>query len=503
MSRRKRTPPAAEPAPGGEGEPSPPPPPSARVRPIVALVGRPNVGKSTLFNRMVGRRSAIVEDVPGVTRDRNYADFEWGGKALSVVDTGGFEPRSRDQLMQLVREQAQLAVDEASAVVLVVDGREGLTALDQAVADTLRRAGKPLFVAVNKVDAPRSEETLPVAEFHRLGFGEVHPVSAEHGRGVGELLDAVLAAVDAPEAVRPPELPPLEELDGEEPAGPAPAGDVRIAIVGRPNVGKSTFINALLGEPRLVVSEVAGTTRDAIDSLVVRDGRRFVVTDTAGIRRKRSIAQKVESYSVVRAMRAIDDSEITACLLDATEAGVEQDARLLGLVEEKGRALVIVVNKWDIAEKEGATQDWYREELRKRLPFVAWAPMLFVSARTGKGVEKLLPTAARLGEQFRARFPTPEMNKLLEALQVAHPAPLVKGKRAKLFYVAQVAYAPPTMVVQCSRPEALSEHYRRYVENRFRETFGLEVPLRIVYRERQRKERGYRQAQRRPGRRER
>ncbi|MBI5066604.1 MAG: ribosome biogenesis GTPase Der [Deltaproteobacteria bacterium] len=462
------------------------------MRPIVALVGRPNVGKSTLFNRVAGRRSAIVEDVPGVTRDRNYADFEWDGKALSVVDTGGFEPRSRDTLMQLVRDQAQLAVDEASAVVLVTDGREGLTALDQAVADTLRRAGKPLFVAVNKVDAPRSEETLPVGEFHRLGFGAVHAISAEHGRGTGELLDAILETVDAPEAERPPELPDLDLEEGEEGADlelPAPAGDIRIAIVGRPNVGKSTFVNALLGEPRLVVSDVPGTTRDAIDSLVLRDGRRFVVTDTAGIRRKRSIALKVESYSVVRAMRAIDDSDVTACLLDATEAGVEQDARLLGLVEEKGRALVLVVNKWDIAEREGATQEWYREELRKRLPFVAWAPMLFVSARTGKGVEKLLPTAARLCEQFRARFPTPEMNKLLEGLQVAHPPPLVHGRRAKLFYVAQVAYAPPTMVIQCSRADSVTDHYRRYVENRFRETFGLEVPLRIVYRERQRRER--------------
>jgi len=496
MSRRRER----EPAPEGAGEVSAPP--SARLRPIVALVGRPNVGKSTLFNRMAGRRSAIVEDVPGVTRDRNYADFEWGGRALSVVDTGGFEPRSRDQLIQMVREQAQLAVDEASAVVLVTDGREGLTALDQAVADTLRRAGKPLFVAVNKVDAARSEETLPIAEFHRLGFGEVHPISAEHGRGVGELLDAVLGAVEAPEAGRPPELLPFE-AEGEEPAAPAPVGEIRIAIVGRPNVGKSTFVNTLLGEARLVVSDVPGTTRDAIDSLVQRDGRRFVVTDTAGIRRKRSIAQKVEAYSVVRAMRAIDDSEVTACLLDATEAGVEQDARLLGLVEEKGRALVLVVNKWDIAEGQGATQEWYREELRKRLPFVAWAPMLFVSARSGKGVEKLLPTAARLCEQFRARFPTPEMNKLLEALQVSHPAPLVKGRRVKLYYVAQVAYAPPTLVVQCNRPDSLSDHYRRYVENRFRETFGLEVPLRIVYRERQRRERRPPAQQHRPRRRER
>jgi len=283
----------------------------------------------------------------------------------------------------------------------------------------------------------------------------------------------------------------VEAGDGDEPREvreeEAPRGDVRIAIVGRPNVGKSTFVNALLGEERLVVSEVPGTTRDAIDSVVERDGRRFVVTDTAGIRRKRSIALRVEAYSVVRAMRAIDEAEVVACLLDATEAGVLQDARLLGLVVERGRALVVVVNKWDVAERESATQAWYREELRKRLPFAAWAPMLFVSARTGKSVAKILPTAARLVEQFRARFPTREMNELLEAAQDAQPAPLARGRRVKLFYVTQVAFAPPTFVIQCNHPEAVSDHYRRYVENRFREAFGLEVPIRIVYRERRRK----------------
>jgi GTP-binding protein len=468
-------------------------------RPIIALVGRPNVGKSTLFNRMAGGRRAIVKDVPGVTRDRNYADVDWDGRAISVVDTGGFEPGSRDRLLSQVRDQARLAVDEASAVILVTDGREGLTALDQAVAETLRPSGKPLFVAVNKVDDAVHEGTLPLAEFHRLGFGEVHAVSAEHGRGVADLLEAVLAAVEAPPAPPPPgeiELPPEGEGEG---AGEEsrPAGPIRIAIVGRPNVGKSTLVNSLLGEERLVVSDVPGTTRDAIDSLVEREGRQFLVTDTAGIRRKRSIAQEVEAYSVVRAMRAIDESEVTACLLDATEAGVEQDARLLGLVVEKGRALVVVVNKWDLAEREGATQEGYRRELRARLPFVAWAPMLFVSARTGKGVPKLLDTAARLMEQHRARFPTRELNQLLESIQESHPAPLAHGRRVKLYYVAQVAYAPPTFVVQCSHPDGIGDSYRRHVENRFREAFGLEVPLRIVYQER-RRERRSRPGARRP-----
>ncbi len=459
------------------------------ARPIVALVGRPNVGKSTLFNRIAGGRVAIVEDVPGVTRDRNYADVDWNGRALSVVDTGGFEPQSRDRLMQQVQEQARLAVEEAAAVVLVTDGREGLTALDEAVAEILRRAGKPLFVAVNKVDSAATEGDLPIGEFHRLGFGSVHTVSAEHGRGVGGLLDAVVERIEAPEAPPAPEELELPG-EGEEPEAPArPPGPIRVAIVGRPNVGKSTFVNALLGEDRLVVSDVPGTTRDSIDSLVRHQGREFLVTDTAGIRRKRSISQKVEVYSVVRAMRSIDESEVTACLLDATEAGVEQDARLLGLVVEKGRALVVVVNKWDLAEREGATQDWYRKELHKRLPFVAWAPMVFVSSKERRGVTRVLDTAARLVEQFRARFPTHEMNELLAGLQDAYQAPISQGRRVKLFYVAQVAYAPPTFVVQANRPDGLSDHYRRYVENRFREAFGLEVPVRIVYQERRRKRR--------------
>lgn len=462
------------------------------ARPLIALVGRPNVGKSTLFNRLAGRRRAIVQDVPGVTRDRNYADADWDGRALSVVDTGGFEPESRDALIGQVRQQAQLAVDEAQAIVLVVDGREGLTEVDRSLAELLRRSGKPLFVAVNKVDSVQTEADAPLAEFFELGFGEVHAVSAEHGRGVGQLVDAIVEELEIPLEPLPPERAAGED-EADEVAEVAeearPTGDVRVAVVGRPNVGKSTFVNALIGAERFVVSDVPGTTRDAIDTRIEHRGRGFVVTDTAGIRRKRSIAQKVESFSVVRAMKAIDEAEVVACLLDATEAGVEQDARLLGLVVEKGKALVVVVNKWDIAEREGATQDWYRKELLKRMPFVAFAPMLFVSAKEGRGVTQVLDRAARLVEQYRARFPTPQMNEVLEAIQEEHPAPLAKGHPVKLYYVAQVAYAPPTFVVQCSRPEAIGDGYRRFVENRFREAFGLEVPMRFVFRERKRRRR--------------
>lgn len=462
------------------------------ARPILALVGRPNVGKSTLFNRITGRRVAIVEDLPGVTRDRNYADFTFDGRELSVVDTGGFEPESRDKLMTLVRRQAQLAAEEAAAVVLVVDGRDGLTNVDRAVADLLRRARKPLFVAVNKVDTSKTEGEIPLAEFHELGFGEVFPVSAEHGRGVDDLLEGIVAALALPPA---PPAPEEEEEPEEVREDDRPTGDVRVAIIGRPNVGKSTFVNALLGQERFVVSDVPGTTRDAIDSLVVHRGQRFVVTDTAGIRRKSTISAQVEAYSVVRSMKAIDDAEVVAVVLDATEAAVDQDAKLLSLVVEKAKALVVVVNKWDVAEQAGATQDYYRKELARRLPFVSFAPLLFVSAKEGRGVVRVLEKAARLVEQFRARFPTPQLNELLEGIQESHPPPLARGLPVKLFYVAQVAYAPPTFVINCGRPEAISDHYRRFVENRFREAFGLEVPMRLVFRERKRRKRPPRHAE--------
>jgi len=455
---------------------------AAGQRPLLALVGRPNVGKSTLFNRLAGRRAAIVEDAPGVTRDRNYADLDWDGRALTVVDTGGFEPESKDHLVAQVRRQAQLAVDEASAVVLLVDGRVGLTSVDRSVADLLRRAGKPLFLAVNKVDSARAEAEAPLSEFYRLGFGELHTISAEHGRGVSDLMDALVEKLGLP----PSPSPGAEEEGDEVLEADRPRGDIRLAIVGRPNVGKSTLVNALLGTERFVVSEVPGTTRDSIDSTLVYRNRRFVVTDTAGIRRKRSIAQAVEAYSVVRALKAIDRAEVVACLVDALEAGVEQDARLLALVAEKGKALVLVVNKWDLAEREGATEDWYRGELRKRMPFVSFAPFAFVSAREGRGVRRVLDLAARLVDQHRARFPTPQLNELLERIQAEHPAPLSRGHPVKLYYIAQVAYAPPTFVIQCNRPEAIGDGYRRYVENRIREAFGLEVPMRLAFRERKR-----------------
>ncbi|MGA8893102.1 MAG: ribosome biogenesis GTPase Der [Anaeromyxobacteraceae bacterium] len=487
-------------------------------RPLLAFVGRPNVGKSTLFNRIVGRRAAIVEDVPGVTRDRNYGDLAWNGRLLSAVDTGGFDPvpaaRGREDgdrtLMRSVQEQAQLAVEEAAAVVLVVDGREGVTAVDRAVADLLRRSGKPLFVAVNKMDTSATENVSPMAEFYGLGFGAVQAVSAEHGRGVPELMEAIieeLAARGTPAPEAEPEPSRRRgrrddpEEQGEDEGFPPEDVDreIRLAIVGRPNVGKSTLVNALLREDRFVVSDVAGTTRDSIDSALEHEGQRFVVTDTAGIRRKRSIAQKVERYSVVRAMRSIEDADVVALVLDAQEAGADQDARLAGIVLEKSRALVIVVNKWDIAQAAGATQRWYRDELHKRLPFVSWAPILFVSAAKGNGIDAVLREATRLARQYRTRLPTPKLNELLETIQEAHPAPLSHGHPVKLYYVSMVATSPPTLVLQASRPETIPDHYKRFIENRFREAFHLRVPIRWVFRERARKDRPRRPSGKRRG----
>jgi GTPase len=487
-----------------------------RTRPLIAFVGRPNVGKSTLFNRVVRRRRAIVQDEPGVTRDRNYGDFAWEGRLLSAVDTGGFEPikkarkgqESARSLMRSVQEQAQLAVDEASAVVLVVDGRDGLTEVDRAVAELLRRSGKPLFVAVNKMDTERTEESAPLAEFYDLGFGAVQAVSAEHGRGVSDLLASIVESLDARGTPPPhqeeaePEFeiePEEEEAELETEAVEKPDQVIRLAIVGRPNVGKSTLVNAILREERFVVSEVAGTTRDSIDTAFEHEGQQFVITDTAGIRRKRSIAQNVEKYSVVRAMRSIDAADVVAVVLDAQEAGADQDAKLIGLVMEKGRALVLVVNKWDVAQAAGATQRWYRDELAKRLPFVPWAPMLFLSARQGKGVGALLREAGRLALQYRTRLPTPKLNALLEAIQEEHPAPLSHGHPVKLYYVSMVSTAPPTLVLQASRPETIPDSYKRFIENRFRETFGLKVPLRFVYRERARRDRPRRPKSKRRG----
>ncbi|WP_225411284.1 ribosome biogenesis GTPase Der [Stigmatella hybrida] len=441
------------------------------MKPLVAIVGRPNVGKSTLFNRLAGRRLALVEDEPGVTRDRHYADAQWGDRTFTLIDTGGFVPGEKDSLLKQVREQAQLAVEECDVILFVTDGRAGLTAADEAVAELLRKSGKPVLVAANKLDSGSDAMQALSAEFFRMGLGEVMPLSAEHALGVPQLVEAVLDR-----------LPPKQE--GEDAEVLPEDGTLRVAIIGRPNVGKSTMVNAILKEKRVVASEVPGTTRDPIDSALTYKGHKLILTDTAGIRRKRSIAHRVEQFSVVSALKVMDRSDVAVLIMDATEPAVDQDAKLAGLAEDKGRALVIVVNKWDLIGTDQRRQEAYREALKHSLKFVGYAPIIFTSALTGSKVEKVVDIAVELAEQFRYRAPTPQLNRLLEHMVDSNPAPIVAGKPLRLYYIAQVATAPPTFALTCNNPERVPDMYKRYITNQLRKTFDLRVPLRLLFRAR-------------------
>jgi len=437
------------------------------MKPLVAIVGRPNVGKSTLFNRLVGRHLAIVQDVPGVTRDRHYADAEAEGKPFTAIDTGGFVPGEEDELLASVREQAQLAVEECQVVVLVVDGRAGLIAADHEVAAFLRKSGKPVVLAVNKLDSPAMREAV-AGEFYGLGFERLVPLSAEHGHGLSALSEALAPLL--PEGV--PEPPP----SGDEP--------IRLAVVGRPNVGKSTLINALLKQKRLVATAEPGTTRDPIDSELAVDGRRVILTDTAGIRRKRSVAQRLEKFAVVASLKVIERSDVAVLLMDATEPAVDQDAKIAAVAEERGRALVLVVNKWDLVEKDRRQEDELRASLKYHLKFVSYAPILFTSALTGAKVRKVVEVALQLGDQLRYRASTPHLNRLLGQVQDAHPAPIAGGRPLRLYYMAQVGTSPPTFAITCNKPEAVPEAYKRYLNNQLRQTFDLKVPIRLLFRPR-------------------
>ncbi|HZJ54224.1 MAG TPA: ribosome biogenesis GTPase Der [Myxococcaceae bacterium] len=439
------------------------------MRPLVAILGRPNVGKSTLFNRIAGRRLALVQDVPGVTRDRHYADAEWQGRELAIVDTGGFVTDEHGGLAAQVRAQAELAAAEADVVLVVVDGRSGPTPADETLARALRRTGKPLILVVNKLDSPAAAET-GTGDFYRLGIPDLFPVSAEHALGFDALLDAVVARLPAPG----------EPVDGAEPEENAP---VRLTILGRPNVGKSTLLNALVREERAVANPEPGTTRDPIDTTLVHGGRRFVLTDTAGIRRRKAVGEAVEKLSVLAALRSMERADVAVLVLDGTEPGVDQDARLAGLVAERARALLVVVNKWDLVTKDPRTEKRTREDLKWTLKFVSYAPIVFVSALTGSKVEKVLDLAAGLQDSFRMRIPTPALNKLLGQLVDAHPAPIVDGRPLRLYYIAQVGTAPPAFAVTTNRPEKVPESYKRYLSNQLRETFGLRVPLQLFFRE--------------------
>jgi len=432
---------------------------------LVAIVGRPNVGKSTLFNRIAGRKLALIEGVPGVTRDRLYADAEWSGRRFTVIDTGGLVSGEEDPLLGQIHSQAQAAIDESDVVLFVLDARAGLNAGDEQIAKQLRKSAKPVIAVVNKVDG---QAELPLAsEFYRLGFADTVDISADHARNIGTLLDLVVAV-----------LPPVRSLAAED----GSEDPVRVAIVGRPNVGKSSLVNALLGKDRLIASEKPGTTRDPVDAKLTLGQTPFILTDTAGIRRRKSLAERVEQLSVLAAIRAMERSEVAALVIDATEAGVDLDARIAGMAEEKGLGLLLVVNKWDLAI--GAHEKQFRAELKHRLPFVAYAPVVFTSALTGAKVEKVLTVAAELRAQRRFRVPTPRLNRLLQALTDAHPPPLAGGRPLRLYYVAQVGAEPPTFAFTCNFPGQVPESYRRYLTNQIRQAFGLKVPIRLLFRER-------------------
>jgi GTP-binding protein len=449
------------------------------TRPLVALVGRPNVGKSTLFNRLAGERLAVVDDRPGTTRDRLVAECEWNGVDFDLVDTGGLDPTagrrsgplsidSADYL-DAIRQQAEIACREADAVLFLVDGIDGVTPPDAEVADFLRRqhrhdGGPEIFLVVNKCDTP--ERRAAAAEFYELGMGDPHPVSALHGTGTGDLLDSLVA-------VLPPSQP-------EEETG------VRLAIVGRPNVGKSSLLNRLVGEERVIVSALPGTTRDAVDTELTFHGTRITLIDTAGIRRRGRIAPGVEKYSYLRTLRAIERAQVALLVLDATQGTTAQDAHIAGMVLEKRRGVVLLVNKWDAVEKDERSLDVYTEQLRAQLPFLDFAPILFISALTGKRTAQVLPLALRVQEESVRRVPTSQLNRLLQDSLERHPPPSHAGRTLKLYFASQVRTAPPTFEFQASDSRLVHFTYARFLENQIRERFGfLGTPIEMRFRGRE------------------
>ena len=437
---------------------------------ILAIVGRPNVGKSTLFNTLAGEKISIVEDHPGVTRDRIYADVTWLNHSFSMIDTGGIEMDSKDKMLKHMREQADIAIDTADVILFLVDVRQGLVDADFKVADMLRKSGKPVILVVNKVD--NFEKYMPdVYEFYNLGIGDPHPISAASKLGIGDMLDAVMELFD------------LEKIEEEEDDRP------KIAIVGKPNAGKSSLINNLLGENRVIVSDVAGTTRDAIDTEIVYNGTEYVFFDTAGLRRKSKIKENIERYSIIRTVAAIERSDVVILMIDATEGVSEQDAKIAGIAHDRGRGLIIAVNKWDAIEKDNHTVKEYTKKVRDILSFVPYAEIIFISALTGQRTKKIFDLLETVIENHAMRIQTGVLNEILmEAVALQQP-PSDKGKRLKLFYMTQVSTKPPTFVLFVNKKELMHFSYQRYIENRIRDTFGfMGTPIRIFIRERKEKE---------------
>ncbi len=440
-------------------------------KPVVAIVGRPNVGKSTLFNALAGEKISIVKDTPGVTRDRIYADVSWLDRNFTMIDTGGIEPDSKDIILSQMRDQAQIAIDTSDVIVFMTDVRQGLIDSDSKVADMLRRSGKPVVLVVNKVDS--FEKYMPdVYEFYNLGIGEPVPVSAASRLGIGDMLDEIIAH--------------FPEKDEEEEEDERP----RIAIVGKPNVGKSSIVNKLLGEQRVIVSDIAGTTRDAIDTEIVHDGREYVFIDTAGLRRKSRIKEELERYSIIRAVTAVERSDVVLVVIDAAEGVTEQDAKIAGIAHERGKGIVIVVNKWDAIEKDDKTMKKYENEIRRVLSFMPYAQIMYVSAETGQRLNKLYDVIDMVIENQTLRVATGVLNEIMmEAVAMQQP-PSDKGKRLKLYYITQVSVKPPTFVIFVNDRELMHFSYTRYLENKIREAFGFKgTSLKFFIRERKEKER--------------
>lgn len=433
------------------------------ARPVVAIVGRPNVGKSTIFNRVIGDRLAIVEDKPGVTRDRLYGVAEWAGKSFSIIDTGGIEIDGEDEIMRSVRMQAELAIAEADVIVFMVDAKAGVTHADDEVAQMLFRSRKPVIVAVNKVDnLGRSED---IYEFYSLGFGDPIGISGAHGTGIGDLLDAVIER-----------LPVIEDDEYDEDV-------IRVALIGRPNVGKSSLVNAILGEERVIVSDVAGTTRDAIDTPFEKDGQKYVLIDTAGMRKRGKVYETTEKYSVMRSMKAIERADVVLVLINGEEGIIDQDKHIAGYAHEAGKASIFVVNKWDVVEKDDKTMQRFEQSIRDHFLFMSYAPIVFLSAKTKQRIHKLLPVVVRVSEQHAMRIQTHLLNDIVADAIAINPPPSDKGKRLRINYVTQVAVKPPTIVIFANDPELMHFSYQRYLENKIRNAFEFEgTPVRLITR---------------------
>ena len=437
-------------------------------KPIVAVVGRPNVGKSTFFNKVIGKRIAIVEDTPGVTRDRIYAETEWSGVEFAMIDTGGIEPESQDIILSQMREQAEIAMDTADVILFLVDGKDGLTAADREVANMLRRRGREVILVVNKIDSPKLPDDF--YDFYELGLGEPIPISAANMLNFGDLLDEIVNAF------------PKEHYETDEDV-------IGIAVIGKPNVGKSSLINELVGENRVIVSPIAGTTRDSIDTPFEKDGDKYMIIDTAGIRRKSKVTEDIERYSVIRAVAAIERSDVALLMIDAAEGITEQDKKIAGVAHEAGKGIVVVVNKWDLVEKETNTMRDFRKKIEVEFPFMTYAPSVFISVKDHQRIDNVIKMAKYVAETRAMRVPTGQLNALIQDATMMKQPPSDKGRRLKIYYVTQVGIKPPLFSFKINSRPLMHFSYARYLENKIREGFGFEgTSIKFVFREKGEKE---------------